>query len=541
MSSDDSNKPVIGIEGSGAEAAPVTEHVIDDTPLSAEEQAAAVAALQSAPVVEEPAPTAEVPQSEEAASGSVRKPHRATVEYPVSMEENLTTGDELILPASFDRETREVLERLPNVALLDNPQSRQWANAVSEGLGLSTSQEVFIPTLENEKADFRQRLEHNGQSLTAQAPKFKAIDNQNLQGERAVVRLISHLGLGTLFQVPLWHSGLWITFKPPTESEIIELNRGLISDKIKMGRYTYGLAYSNTTAYTVDRLINFALSHVYDITAKAEDITIENLANHISCQDIPSLLWGFICTMYPRGFRYQRACVADPEKCNHILEETLNVSKLQWTNVATLTDWQKTFMSGRQPKSKDVASINRYKEELAELQKKRVLVNEGLRNEIAITIKTPSITEYVDAGHRWIGDIVSAVDRALGADASDNERNTVIIRHGQASAMRQYSHWIESIEYETNIITDRETIESTLDVLSADDTVRTEFIQAVVNYINSSTVSLIGIPVYDCPACGKTQNSNVTLGESHKNIIPLDVIQVFFGLLSQRLERMADR
>lgn len=520
--------------------------IVDDTPEEAV-QAGTAPVAEAAPQVTAPISEAdqEAARLEAEAVGlnansSTRKPHKAVQDYDLNSKDKLTSGDELVLPASYDAETRRTLERVPNVALLDSPSSRQWANAVAEGLAYSTSQEMFIPTLEDEGAEFRQRMEHNGQSLSAQPPKFKAIENQTLKGERAVIRLISHLGLGTLFQVPLWHSGLWVTFKPPSESEIIELNRALISDKIKFGRYTYGLAYSNTTAYTVDRLVDFALNHVYDVTAKSEDISIESLRQHISCQDIPSLLWGFICTMYPRGFRYRRACIADPEKCNHILEETLNVTKLQWTNSAALTDWQKTFMSGRQPKSKDLASVQRYKEELAQVQKKRVLINEGRSNEIAITIKTPSIAEYIEAGHRWIGDIVSTVDRALGTDATDNERNTVIIRHGQASAMRQYSHWIESIEYDTNTINDKETIEQTLDVLSSDDEVRTDMIQAVVDYINKSTVCVIGIPVYDCTSCGTVQAGSITLSH-YKNIIPLDVIQIFFGLLTQRLERMADR
>lgn len=518
------------LTASAAGAPPAAEPTleIDDTP-----------APTPVPQPEEEPPVAAETPAAEPVKAQTRKGHRAVQTYPVSTDP-VQGGDELDLPSSFDRETREQLERIPNIKLLDSPEGRQWANQVKEGMAYTADAEMFVPTLEDPTAEFHQHLQHNGVSLMAQPPKFKPVENQNLQGERAVIRLISHLGLGTLFNVPLWHSGIWVTFKPPSESEILELNRALIADKITFGRYTYGLAYSNTTSYTIDRLVDFALSHVYDLTAKSEDITVDNLRQHISSQDIPSLLWGFVCTMYPRGFRYRRACVADPEKCNHVLEETLNVTKLQWTNSNALSEWQRTHMSSRQPKSKDIASINRYREELANMQKKRVLINEGLPNEIAITIKTPSVQEYVDAGHRWIGDIVSAVDRALGADAASGERNAQIIRHGQASAMRQYSHWIESIEYETNIINDRETIESTLDVLSADDVVRNQFITSVVDYINKSTISLIGIPAYDCPACGATQSTNIDLPQ-YKNIIPLDMVQVFFGLLTQRLERMADR
>ena len=469
-----------------------------------------------------------------------RKDQKVLQDFPINSSEKLETGDELVFPSNFDVETRKVLEETPNINLIDNPAAREWAKDIAEGLELNTFNETYVSTLEDENAEFKHKLEQNGTSLSAQSPKFKNIENQNLKGERAVIRFISHLGLGTLFQVPLWHSGIWVTFKPPSESEIIELNRMLINDKIKLGRYTYGLSFSNVSSYTTDRLVDFALAHVYDLTSKAEDINIDNLKGFISCQDIPSLLWGFICTMYPRGFKYRRACVNDPEKCNFVLEDTLNISKLQWTNTNALTEWQKTFMAGRQSKIKDLTSINRYKEELTRLQKKKIIINEGRSNEVSIIIKTPTITEHIESGHRWITEIVDIVEKTVGLDANEADRNNFVVRHGQASAMRQYGHWVDSIEYDTNIINDRETIEATLDIISSDDEVRTEFIKGVVDYINSSTISVIGIPVFDCPSCKKSQESIIELPQ-FVNIIPLDVIQLFFGLLTQRLNRLTSR
>lgn len=473
-------------------------------------------------------------------SSNERKTQHVVQEYDVNTSVSLDHGDRIALPANFDKETRRSLDNLPNVNIVDNPASRRWAHVVTEGLTMETESEMFVPSLENKDAEFRQQIVHNQIPLLAQAPKFKAIENENIKGERAVIRMITHLGLGTLFQVPLWHSGFWVTFKPATESEILELNRLMISDKIQFGRRSYGLAFANTTSYTVDRLTDFALAHVYDTTAKPDDIAIENLRHHISTQDIPSLLWGFLCTMYPRGFRYQRACTTDPSKCNHVAEETLNLTKLQWTNGLALTDWQKTHMSSRQPKSKDLASINRYKEELSNIQKTKVGINTETDTAIYFTLKTPTLVQHIEAGHRWIGDIVATVDRALGTDAKDEERNGVITRHGQASAMRQYSHWVDTIEYSSNVVDDLETIEKLLDQFSADDVVRQSFIQHVIDYINKSMISVIGIPVFNCPKCGSAQEGSLKL-PAYTNIIPLDVIQVFFDLHTQRLERIADR
>ena len=200
----------------------------------------------------------------------------------------------------------------------------------------------------------------------------------------------------------------------------------------------------------------------------------------------------------------------------------------------------KNFMTGRASKQKTIQEVKRYRDELASAQKKRVIINEGRRNEIAFVLKTPSLNEYVNSGHRWIGDIVETVDASISVEASTEERNSVITQHGQATAMRQYAHWIESIELGTNMIKDSETIEMTLNTVSQDDEIRSGFITEVVNYINNSTVSVIGIPVYDCPNCGMTQESPVKLPK-HTSIIPLDTIQVFFDLLLQRITRMGQR
>lgn len=515
---------------------------IDDTPnvVTSEQQ------VEEQPVASEQTtvePT-QVPAAEpvkETKQEAVRSQH-VIQEIDYNMANKLTSGDKISLPSHFDKETIKSISNLPNVNIVDNADSREWARVVNEGLQFNTMDEVFVPTLEEQDSEFKQRIEHSGTYLAAASPKMKAVENQNLKGERAILRLASHLGLGTIFQVPLWHSGFWITFKPPTESEIVEFNRLFASDKIQFGRQTYGLAFSNTVSYTTDRVLNFALSHVYDTTIKSEDVNLDNIRQHISTQDIHSVIWGFVCTMYPRGFLYNRACIADPEKCNHIVEDTLNVSKLQWTNSQALTEWQKTHMSFRQPKSRDLASVTRYKEELSKIQRNKKIINEGQSNAITITIKTPTAVEYIDSGHKWIGDIVNSIERIVGNEATRNEKDALITRHAQATSIRQYSHWIDSIEIESNIIDDRETVETALEGLSSDDEIRNQIIKAVVNYINSSVVSVIGIPVYDCPACGKVQSSNLEdLSKDFKNILPLDVIQVFFDLVTQRIQRLAER
>lgn len=451
------------------------------------------------------------------------------------------------LPSALDEDINEALNRTPNVELADSMSTRRWKEIVKDSTSFNVLGEGLVGALRAKGRDFRNHHEYNGKDLNARKATAKPMEGQILTGERAMIRVINKLNMGTVFQVELWHSGLHVTLKPPVETEIINLHNSLLADGIKFGRQSYGLIHSNYTAFVTDKLVKFAMDHIFETTAHPEKgVSIAAIPHHIVCQDIPILLWGLACSMYPRGFNYHRACVSNPETCNHIVEEKLNISKLIYTSMANLTDWQKNFMSSRQPNVKEAAELKRYREELVLTQSRRVTVNEGTSEEVSFVLRTPTVAEYLESGHIWINDIINNVERVMASDASQADREMQMDRHGNATMMRQYIHWVESIEEretpesQPNIINDRESIAKTLNVLSANDHARDFFMNEVTRYINESTVSLIGIPVYDCPACGKTQEGGKHYPE-HTEVIPLDVIQVFFDLISQKLNKIQAR
>lgn len=519
-----------------ADKAPVQEQTASEAEMPSEAVVDDSLVIDDTPSQPAPAPVSEEVKADVATS----KEQKATLEFPYSGPiDGKGTPLKISLPSSFPDETLAALQETPNVQLIDDENSRTWGSVVNEGQEFTTFAEAFIPTLENQEADFQQSVALDGsEKLMARAPMFKPAENVVMAGERACLHLLTHIGVGSLFQSPLWHSGFWVTFKPPTESEIIEFNRQLISDKIEFGRYTYGLMFSNITSYTIDRLVTFALQHVYSTTLK--DVQADQLRNIIVSQDIPSLIWGFVCTMYPNGFQYRRACVANPEKCNYVLEEVLNLSKLLWVNNNAFTDWQKTHMSVRSANSRDLDSVKRYQEEMKKMQARQVIFNEGQPSEVKMRLTTPSISKYVESGHAWIGSIVNLVEKSLAVSTTDGERNRFIHMHASANAMRQYAHWVEHIEFSSKNIEDRDTINDALGIMSSDDTLRSEFFNAVTKYINDSTIAVVGIPTFDCPVCGTPQEGDVQL-KHLTTIIPLDVVNLFFGLHGQRLFRITER
>lgn len=453
----------------------------------------------------------------------------------VKVEKFEDTADTLPLPSDFNNKVKESIKDTPNLKLNDTEKTRIWAQLLRDGMDVATFEAMFKKTLENPDALFEQEVPASEGTLAASYPKFKAVDNQSLKGERAVMRLMAHQGLGAIFRVPLWHTGIWLTFKAPSEGALLELHRQISSDKITLGRSSYGLAFANTSSYMTDRLVNFALEHMYQSSLN----TTKDLKEVISSHDIPTIVWGLACSIWSNGFQYQRACSNDPEKCQHVVQEKLNLTKLLWTNTKGLSKWQVAHMSSVRNNSMSEDSVLKYKQEMLNAQNRAITLKSNTDKPIKLVLKVPTINEYVDSGNRWIGDIVDVVTKALGTNASNNERDNYILDRGRATTMRQYTHWVHSMEFDSNLIEDNETLEQVLDLLSSDDDVRNEFMTEVDTYINDSAISVIGVPAFECPKCGMEQTGDEK--SNFKNIIPIDVYQSFFILLVQKLQKIRMR
>lgn len=463
------------------------------------------------------------------------------LDYPYTRTPTYEFDDDQLtpLPSDFQREIGEIADKLPKIKLDGSTPERAWLDVVNKGSGFEPDIEMFRPTLEQPNSLWRQGVEYNGKMIAGGYPRYAQTENQTLVGEKAVLRILAHTRLGAQFRTPLWHSGIWVTFKSPSETAQIELYRMIVDDKISLGRQTYGLIFSHVTSYTVERIVNFALQHVIETTlaVKGGEI-IQALKSTISCQDITSLLWGFACSMYPNGFLYQRGCVTDPMKCIHVVKELLDLSKLQWVNQNALTPWQRTHMSDLRPGQKTLENIKRYQEELLPIQERTVYINQETSEELSIKLKSPTIDDYVVAGAKWISGIEDLVNRVLSTSPDTQQRNGLITRHGQATFLRQYDHWVNEIGMGTNVVNDRDTMESTLDNINGDDLFRQDFMSRVTDYINDSTIAVVGIPKYHCPECNGLQD---TPKNTSQYIIPLDMIQLFFSLLTLRMARIVRR
>ncbi len=462
--------------------------------------------------------------------------------------------DVVVIPPENTEVIRESLANTPNLDILKSGGQMRWLETVKEAVTMTPMSGMYTKRLADTKAAFAQQVEYGGQILRGVAPSLNPKPGRREEeGEMALIKLMTHMGVGGFFRAPLWNSGIWVMFKPASEDELDELNRIIYSDKVQLGRWSYGLALGNSTVYTLDRVFDFCLSKVYQTSVRTEELPLEKLRDYILPQDAMSFIWGFLCANYPSGFHYETPCINDPSKCTHVFEENLNVTKLQWADSSMLTESQKAHMCGFSGNSKSLESVKKYQEEMKATKSRRVVLNEGTKHEVAFVLKTPTMTEYITQGHQWVSSIVEAVNRALGSNATDRERNDQITRQSKAATICQYAHWIESLEYgeitanpnnpddnAVAVIRNQETLLESLKSLSSIDSIRNKIIDAVKDYIEESTVSIIGVPAYTCPVCQKDQVGE-TKYPRRTTVIPLDILQVFFALLIQRLSRIENR
>lgn len=405
----------------------------------------------------------------------------------------------------------------------------RYRTSIEQAAAHHPLQGMDVSPFSREESFWRQAAEHNGDEIMAARPRFSSTGK--LSGDAALFKVRAAAGLGTIVNVPLWHTGIWLKIKAPSEGTLLELERRIALEKIDLGRSTVGVAFTNASIYVNSYLVDMILNHVYDGTYK--DLSPKALKQIIKVTDIPQLVWGMACAIWPNGYKLVQPCVSDPSNCRHIDEAHVNVSKLSWVDNRALSTAQRNHMSNRDGNTGD-DELKTYSNEHTAPQAKRIQVTD----EMSIGLKVPTIADYEQAGFRWIDGIVRMVDEAFGQSIRGDERNGYISQQGAMSNLRRYSHWIASIDFDDGASADdRESIDTALDGLTANESIRRKIVDGVESFIRSSVINAIGIPRYDCPACGN-EPGEFDVPQRLQEIIQLEVNEVFFTLQYMRVTKV---
>lgn len=430
----------------------------------------------------------------------------------------------------------EALLKLASVIQTPDENMVLWKEHQEEATENYTPGGLYQDRFTEEGSSFEQGLldsEGNVASLAGPV-KFKNTSGE-MKGEIALLKVSKLLGIGEVVNVGLPHSGIWVTVKPPTDKDIIDFYNTVFREKVMLGRSTSGLTFGNFSVYLNTKLFQFILKHVHSVNYS--DIPKTDLEKYISSYDHPILAWGFACAMYPNGFPFERACIpVTDEKCTHITKELLHLDKLIWLDNSALSPAQKVILSETRPNKLTMDSYNKYKAEHVRVVSDLITVQEGIR----IKLKIPTFEEYSDDGLSWINGITNAVETVLLSTEDDEEGKLALInQYVKTSVLRQFNHFVDYIEIEDSVVTDRKTINNLLESFSGVDDLRVSITDSIIKFKSKTTIAIIGVQEYTCPVCKGSQKASDL--PRFVNVIPLDSMNLFFLMLTSKISKILER
>lgn len=462
------------------------------------------------------------------------------VTQPKPMFEKLTPeqfgkGEQVALPPA-DPET---MIKASVVTDRQGAYDPDWYASVAEAQQYQYDAGEFRDGLEDPKRKWSNTLDVDGKSYfphRLSAPSF----GENITGDRALMFVNSHLGLGTPVRIPFYNSGFWLTVRTPLEPTLLSLLRNLSESRVTLGRSTYAMSFSNNMLHTVEEVYNVLESHISNSTLADN----KDLLDVISINDIPTMMLALASAMYPNGFDYSRPCIADPSKCQHVTTGRLLVNRTLQVDSSRLNEAQMRHMANISKRWCSKEAALGYQKQFQASSKRVITLTSVAGLRLRVTLKAPSLRAYLESARDWASMIENAANTALGLDSSVKEKNDYMSDVAASINMRSLSHWVETVEVvtdttsETSPITDRDGIEKiTAHSITRDTELTRGLIEGVRDFAADTTVAIVGISNYVCEKCNSSQfdvrdaEGNVVETPA---IISLDISTTFFSLLRQR-------
>lgn len=377
----------------------------------------------------------------------------------------------------------------------------------------------------------------------------------NLTGLKAKAAIMDSLGLSTYFTLVLPHSGLVAIISPPVASEIIDFQYVLDTAKINVGRTIGGSNYGTATWYINDKLVDLFISKISYINLK--DSSPENIRALLDPMDIPTIAWGLACTMYPDGYIFNRTALLDNGKAEHVMGRIWLPDMAIYAN-SRLSVRQKQHLIKAESVASSNEEIESYrrdwkKEEDVEVFERlifsrKIEKREGtFIQETYIELGQSDMARYVEHGSDWDVYIKDAISETLSMTSDENIRSRYLSDKIQATALREYSHFIRKIrinkyfeetgksESLSSTIDSPETLIEILNEISSNQEIRNKLIEAVVEYINKNVKVVYGVPTVS-----EYEEKHNSSPVSNK-IVPINTVIAFFTLTARIYQTLATR
>lgn len=387
---------------------------------------------------------------------------------------------------------------------------------------------AYNKTARRNDAEWRQMLEFNGQPLSIAKPKIGDA-GEKLVGERAVERMRSQMGFAETVRVPLWHSGVWVTIRGPSDRDLIALFTQMRRDVSTLGRTTTGAVLSNQTVIHADTLIQFLRNYIVETSYHS----LEEVLGIVKAQDFDQLMTGLAAAIYTRGFEFVRVLGdrGDNGEFN-LVRARLSIPKCMWVDKSMLSERQIRHMTLRASGSMTKQAVEDYQNGFPKNSNRIRPYVLSTGREVKIELAQPFLHEWLANGQLWIAELQELVTRTLGIEADEETRSKEISKLARSTYLRLYSHWVVGIEVGGISTSDREqgAIDKLLDELSSDDNVINQFPADVGEYIDDTTVSMV--------ATTALTEAEAATHKRFPHLVPINVLATFFQLLSQKARRI---
>ena len=457
-------------------------------------------------------------------------PHNVVIARPTTRPGETTIPETVFLPSASYSTQDELVRGMPNIKSTSDRGDAEWAQTFFQGQLNTPLEGDLDKALSRENSLWRQGIEVNGETIRSSVPRFNTPSNAKLEGAQALQAAFSHMQLGDIFHTAMWNSGFWVTFKPAPDSIWITINRLLGTEVMGISRDTYGLLHSTATSLAVQTIINNILPYVYATSVNIGEMAFSDIPQYLSSADEHDFIWGFIAANYPRGFNIERACVANPADCRHVIKEVIDVRELQIVDNEKLPEPLRHHMRSRAAGSMSLKSVTEYQDKLNQINDSVITLKTTSGLEATVKLSTPSVRKKAYMADQYVESTHQDVLRAVTNDTPVSQRVALYNEYTTSTEMRLYQHWVKEIGLGTNSIEGEDDIAGTLGLWTRDPELRTQFFDGVRNFINNSSLSVIALEAAHCPACGKSHSRPEQKLRGRIDCIPIDIIQLFSNL-----------
>ncbi len=381
----------------------------------------------------------------------------------------------------------------------------------------------------------------NGLEYGDKTIKPKKLNATNSNSESAILAKISKsLASGENIQMPLMHSGIWITIKPPTSTELSILKRNLDKNRIKIGRETGGLLYSNKNITLYKIAVDFILSKCINTTLELEEN--DDIRDYIFVEDIPLMILTIAMSLYPNGFKTTIGCannsIFNEDKkeplCNFLETAVMDLETLLRIDKRRIDNFMLETLANRKPGSVSKVRLEEYRKHVIKHTKdiSTTKVTTETDENIVLEYASVNLTIYFYRGQLWIDRISKSIEE-LVID-SDEDKDDLIDDLITTSILGIYNTFVSAIHYDGEIHTDDNIKLKILESMSSDDNIYSEFFAGVKRFLGEAPIAIVATTNFICPTC-KTERKPKTVDGNWDNFIVLDPLNYFLDLIALRL------